>query len=256
MVELHVGKLLPDDAHNAQAIMLLFDDESTSTIKRIQEYWYSKINLYFAHVPLFLVRSKCDLRTSFNPTNGVLLKNSMHAMRYLECSAKQMNGVKYVFFEILSALKPGNPSKEPDDSNLIMSPTQAMAAVASKLGSSGPLLRQIMVNARECVMNPAAFPDVKQSEGKGTRVQAGKGDIARHQATKPSSESSQGQILDLSSLLPFNIFGTEPTPEVNNNNTVEKVAEETHGLEKKGRKSEEESKRNMDEETEKDKKQD
>lgn len=38
MVELHAGKLLPDDAHNAQAIMLLFDDESTPTIKRIQEY--------------------------------------------------------------------------------------------------------------------------------------------------------------------------------------------------------------------------
>ncbi|RCN45271.1 Ras family protein [Ancylostoma caninum] len=179
MVELHVGKLLPDDAHNAQAIMLLFDDESASTIKRIQEYWYSKINLYFSHVPLFLVRSKCDLRTrdedapptlptelqSFNPTNGVLLKNSMHAMRYLECSAKQMNGVKYVFFEILGALKPENSNKEPDDcsGNLTMSPTQALAAVVGRLGSSGPLLRQIMVNARECVLNPAAFPDIKQS---------------------------------------------------------------------------------------------
>ncbi|KAL6728504.1 hypothetical protein Aduo_010274 [Ancylostoma duodenale] len=227
MVELHVGKLLPDDAHNAQAIMLLFDDESTSTIKRIQEYWYSKINLYFSHVPLFLVRSKCDLRTSFNPTNGVLLKNSMHAMRYLECSAKQMNGVKYVFFEILGALKPENSNKEPDDCNLAMSPTQALAAVASRLGSSGPLLRQIMVNARECIMNPAAFPDVKQS---------------------------------LSSLLPFNIFGTEPTPEVNNNNTVKKVVQKTLDPEEKTRKDagkdEEDSKKEEDDEIAEDEEQD
>lgn len=31
-------------------------------------------------------------------------------------------------------------------------------------------------------------------------------------------------------MLPFNIFGTEPTPEVNNNNTVKKLADKIQGL--------------------------
>uniref|UniRef100_A0A158PA93 Retrotransposon Orf1 n=1 Tax=Angiostrongylus cantonensis TaxID=6313 RepID=A0A158PA93_ANGCA len=38
MVELHIGKLLPVDAHNAKAIMLLYDNESISTLKRMREY--------------------------------------------------------------------------------------------------------------------------------------------------------------------------------------------------------------------------
>ncbi|KAK6049459.1 hypothetical protein COOONC_13036, partial [Cooperia oncophora] len=38
MVELHVGRLLPPDATNAHAILLLFDDESAATLKRIKEY--------------------------------------------------------------------------------------------------------------------------------------------------------------------------------------------------------------------------
>ncbi|KAK6740504.1 hypothetical protein RB195_008768 [Necator americanus] len=201
MVELHANNLLPDDAHNARAIMLLFDDESPKTIMRIQKYWYSKINLYFSHVPLFLVRSKCDLRTSFNPANGVNLKNSVHAMRYLECSAKQMNGVKYVFLEILGAIKPEERTKEPDDCNLAMTPTQAMAAVACRVSSSGPMLRQMLVNARECLTNPAAFPDVKQS---------------------------------LDSYLPFNIFGSGPTPEESNKNNILKKLEENEKTAKEG----------------------
>ncbi|KAK5971439.1 hypothetical protein GCK32_015241, partial [Trichostrongylus colubriformis] len=139
--------------------------------------WYSKINLYFSHVPLFLVRTKCDLRKSFNPDLGERLKNSMHAVRYLECSAKQMNGVKYVFLETLAALKP-KPEKEPEDPEFMsLTPLEGVAAVISRLGSSGPLLNQVMVNARECLTNPAAFPEVKQS---------------------------------IDSYLPFSIFGTTP----------------------------------------------
>lgn len=183
MVELHAGRLLPPDASNAHAIMLLFDDESASSIKRIKEYWYSKINLYFSHVPLFLVRTKCDLMTSFNTEGGERLKNALHAMRYLECSAKQMNGVKFVFFETLSALK-RKPDKEPndDDFNISMSPLQGVAAVLSRLGSSGPLLKQVAVNVRECLTNPAAFPNVKES---------------------------------IDSYLPFSLFGTTPAPPSN-----------------------------------------
>uniref|UniRef100_A0A8L8Q6I3 NARG2_C domain-containing protein n=1 Tax=Heligmosomoides polygyrus TaxID=6339 RepID=A0A8L8Q6I3_HELPZ len=79
---------------------------------------------------------------SFNTEGGERLKNALHAMRYLECSAKQMNGVKFVFFETLSALK-RKPDKEPndDDFNISMSPLQGVAAVLSRLGSSGPLLK-------------------------------------------------------------------------------------------------------------------
>uniref|UniRef100_A0A0N4WUQ0 Apple domain-containing protein n=1 Tax=Haemonchus placei TaxID=6290 RepID=A0A0N4WUQ0_HAEPC len=131
MVELHIGRLLPPDAANAQAILLLFDDESPWALKRLKEYWYSKINLYFSHVPLFLVRTKCDLRKSFDPELGEKLKSSLHAMRYLECSAKQM---------------------------------------------------QVLVNVRECITNPAAFPEVKQT---------------------------------IDSYLPYRIFGTTPAVAAN-----------------------------------------
>ncbi|KHJ75317.1 hypothetical protein OESDEN_25067 [Oesophagostomum dentatum] len=87
----------------------------------------------------------------------------MHALKYLECSAKQMNGVKFVFLEVAAAVKPESHNKEPDDSSLTMTTSQVVMDVLSKIGSSGPLIRQIMVNLRECITNPAAFPDVKQS---------------------------------------------------------------------------------------------
>ncbi|XGW17472.1 hypothetical protein V3C99_002237 [Haemonchus contortus] len=175
MVELHIGRLLPPDAANAQAILLLFDDESPWALKRLKEYWYSKINLYFSHVPLFLVRTKCDLRKSFDPDLGEKLKNSLHAMRYLECSAKQMNGVRYVFVETHAALKL-KPEKQPPE------PEEGVAAIITRLGSSGPLLNQVLVNVRECITNPAAFPEVKQT---------------------------------IDSYLPYRIFGTTPAVAAN-----------------------------------------
>ncbi|KAK6047818.1 hypothetical protein COOONC_14677, partial [Cooperia oncophora] len=123
-----------------------------------------KINLFFSHVPLFLVRTKCDLRTAFDPDLGQRLKNSIHALRYLECSAKQMNGVKYVFLETLAALKLKPEKDEAEDPEFMsLTPLEGVAAVLSRLGSSGPLLNQIFVNARECLTNPAAFPEAKQS---------------------------------------------------------------------------------------------
>ncbi|CAJ0600102.1 unnamed protein product [Cylicocyclus nassatus] len=207
MVELHTDDLSSGDAHNAQAIMLLFDNEATTTLRRIQTFWYSKINLYFSQVPLFLVRSKCDLRTKVTPIYENMLKNSMHAMRYLECSAKQMNGVRYVFFEILGAVRATRRDQEQEYPNTEYTTSQAVGEVATRIISSGPLLRQVFVNARECLTNPAAFPDVKQS---------------------------------LSSLLPFNIFGTEPIPEVNNNNTVRRVTDSMLGMQKKTEKDDEE----------------
>ncbi|VDM78513.1 unnamed protein product [Strongylus vulgaris] len=112
-----------------------------------------------------------------------MLKNSMHAMKYLECSAKQMNGVKYVFFEILGAVKLEDRSREQENPNVEMTASQALSDVATKIASSGPLLR-------------------------------------------------------LSSLLPFNIFGTEPTPEVNNNNTVKKVTDAVNGPSEESKKDE------------------
>ncbi|KAK6025207.1 hypothetical protein OSTOST_08900, partial [Ostertagia ostertagi] len=102
MVELHIGRLLPPDATNAHAILLLFDDESPATLKRIIEY-------------------------TFDPDLGQRLKNSMHALRYLECSAKQMNGVKYVFLETLAALKL-KPEKETEDPEFMsLTPMEGVA---------------------------------------------------------------------------------------------------------------------------------
>uniref|UniRef100_A0A0N4YZG8 SCY1-like protein 2 n=1 Tax=Nippostrongylus brasiliensis TaxID=27835 RepID=A0A0N4YZG8_NIPBR len=121
--------------------------------------WYSKINLYFSHVPLFLVRTKCDLRT---------------------------NGIKYVFFETLAALKTKKETDPGVDLANSMTPLQGVAAVLSRLGSSGPLLKQIVVNVRECIANPAAFPDMKESDA-----------------------------LQIDSYLPFSLFGTTPTTAVN-----------------------------------------
>ncbi|CAJ0600027.1 unnamed protein product [Cylicocyclus nassatus] len=154
MVELHTDDLSSDDAHNAQAVMLLFDNEAMTILRRIQTF----------------------------------------------------NGVR-VFFEILGAVRAIHRDQEQENPNTEFTTPQAVGEVATRIISSGPLLRQVFVNARECLTNPAAFPDVKQS---------------------------------LSSLFPFNIFGTEPTLEVNNNNTVERVTDSMLGMQKKTGKDDEE----------------
>ncbi|KJH45184.1 GTP-binding domain protein [Dictyocaulus viviparus] len=151
MVELHFGKILPIDARNAQAILLLFDNESTSTLQRMKKHWYSKINLHFSHIPLFVVRSKCDLRTFKNPTIPDKVKNSMHALRYLECSAKEMNSVNTVFLEVHGALK---LKREAESKDVEIYPTMTTMQTVGV---------QAVINARECLTNPAAFRDIKET---------------------------------------------------------------------------------------------
>ncbi|KAJ1372086.1 hypothetical protein KIN20_034146 [Parelaphostrongylus tenuis] len=80
-----------------------------------------------------------------------------------------------------------------------MSPVETASAVFNRLGSSVPLLKQIVINARECLTNPAAFPDIKGS---------------------------------IDSYLPYSIFGS--TPNVRQNSTCKEEKQPAHEDESRG----------------------
>uniref|UniRef100_A0A1I7X8F5 Macro domain-containing protein n=1 Tax=Heterorhabditis bacteriophora TaxID=37862 RepID=A0A1I7X8F5_HETBA len=90
---------------------------------------------------------------------GSDLKQSIHAVNYFECSAKQMNGVKFIFLEVLSTIEKER-KKEAIRGDI---PAYSIGCTMGAVGNSGPLIKQAVVNLRECITNPAAFANYKRS---------------------------------------------------------------------------------------------
>jgi Ras family protein A len=90
---------------------MCFSIDSTDSLENINEKWYPEVKHFCPNVPIILVGNKKDLRNDerarhelakmrqelCKPEDGRLMAERISAFAYLECSAKNKDGVREVF---------------------------------------------------------------------------------------------------------------------------------------------------------------
>jgi small GTP-binding protein len=97
-------------------ILLCFSVICESSFQSVYEIWYKELLHYCPKTPIVLVGTKIDLRNDeeeikkavrmITYKEGKKLAKKIGALKYLECSAKTMEGVDAVFEEIGRAVLP------------------------------------------------------------------------------------------------------------------------------------------------------
>ncbi|KAJ8342305.1 hypothetical protein SKAU_G00322330 [Synaphobranchus kaupii] len=105
--------------------IICFSIASPPSYENVKHKWHPEVTHHCPSVPILLVGTKSDLRadpevlkklkeqnqTTVTHQQGAALARQIHAIRYLECSALQQDGVKEVFAEAMRAfLNPQPPA--------------------------------------------------------------------------------------------------------------------------------------------------
>ncbi|OPL20980.1 ras-related 1-like c3 botulinum toxin substrate, partial [Mytilus galloprovincialis] len=98
--------------------VLCYSVDNKASFQNIKSKWYPEVSHHCPDVPIVLVATKTDLRKkSIKSKNkskeisetvsiekGQALANEIKAVKYLECSARNMHGVKAVFDEVIKVV--------------------------------------------------------------------------------------------------------------------------------------------------------
>lgn len=105
--------------------VICFSIASPPSYENVRHKWHPEVCHHCPDVPILLVGTKKDLRAQpdtlrrlkeqgqapITPQQGQALAKQIHAVRYLECSALQQDGVKEVFAEAVRAVLNPTPIK-------------------------------------------------------------------------------------------------------------------------------------------------
>ncbi|XP_067014417.1 ras-like GTP-binding protein RhoL [Anabrus simplex] len=90
---------------NTDCFLLCYSVASRSSYENVVSKWYPEIRHHCPHIPVVLVATKIDLREedgdALTEADGRMLKKRIKAARYVECSAKNMQGIEEVFIEAI-----------------------------------------------------------------------------------------------------------------------------------------------------------
>lgn len=106
-------RLRPISYQRANVVLICFSIESPITLKNVKEKWWPEVNHFLPDVPFILVGNKLDLRSNnqtikalkewnLQPVSlqeGEKMAKQIGAHRYMECSAKNLFGVRNIFEE-------------------------------------------------------------------------------------------------------------------------------------------------------------
>ncbi|KAI9223265.1 Rho type small GTPase [Blastocladiella britannica] len=104
-------RLRPLSYPDSHVILICFATDSPDSLENVKEKWISEVLHFCAGLPILLVCCKRDLRTDervigelrrngqkpVSTEEGMAVADEIKAYKYLECSAKQNEGVKEVF---------------------------------------------------------------------------------------------------------------------------------------------------------------
>ncbi|KAJ8256471.1 hypothetical protein COCON_G00186230 [Conger conger] len=113
--------------------VICFSIASPPSYENVKHKWHPEVTHHCPNVPILLVGTKKDLRadpellkklkeqnqTSITQQQGVALARHIHAIKYLECSALNQDGIKEVFSEAVRAFLNPQPAstKSPSKEN-------------------------------------------------------------------------------------------------------------------------------------------
>ena len=100
-------RLRPLSYPSTDVFLVCFSLDTPESFENIKNKWYPEIQHHAPGVPFIIVGTKLDTRVEGRPGDfvstkmGELLKEELKAWRYLECSAKNQEGLKQVFDEAI-----------------------------------------------------------------------------------------------------------------------------------------------------------
>ncbi|CAC5388669.1 RAC1 [Mytilus coruscus] len=103
---------------NQDVFVLCYAVDIKASFQNIKSKWYPEVSHHCQDVPIVLVATKTDLRKksmksknkskqisdTVSSEKGQALANEIKAVKYLECSARTMHGVKAVFDEVIKVV--------------------------------------------------------------------------------------------------------------------------------------------------------
>jgi small GTP-binding protein len=92
-------RIRPLSYPDTDVILICFSVDSRISFANTKLKWEPEISTYLPNVPVILVGNKCDLESEKTVTveEGWKMADTINAVAYLECSAKNMFGIKKVF---------------------------------------------------------------------------------------------------------------------------------------------------------------
>ncbi|NXP76203.1 RHOF protein, partial [Ramphastos sulfuratus] len=110
-------RLRPLSYANANVVLICFDVTSPNSYENIQTKWYPEVNHFCKGVPVLLVGCKTDLRRDrevlekleegrqepISYQQAKAMARQVHAVSYLECSARYQENVGAIFAKACSA---------------------------------------------------------------------------------------------------------------------------------------------------------
>ncbi|XP_009982642.1 PREDICTED: rho-related GTP-binding protein RhoF-like [Tauraco erythrolophus] len=93
-------RLRPLSYSDANVVLICFDVTNPTSYSNILTKWYPEVNHFCKGIPVLLVGCKTDLRQD---REGEAMARHVHAMSYLECSARYQENIRDIFVEACSA---------------------------------------------------------------------------------------------------------------------------------------------------------
>ncbi|GAB0189694.1 rho-related GTP-binding protein RhoD [Grus japonensis] len=93
-------RLRPLSYSNTNVVLICFDVTSPNSYDNILTKWYPEVNHFCKGIPVLLVGCKTDLRQD---QEGEAMARQIHAVSYLECSARYQENIGDIFTAACSA---------------------------------------------------------------------------------------------------------------------------------------------------------
>lgn len=112
-------RLRPLSYTNTTCFLICFSIQSQDSYENVRSKWAPEVRHHRPNTPIILVGTKCDLRKvedpnepTIQPKDGHKMKKMIKAVEYLECSAKDNEGIEDIIHAAVRHSKPSGTRRQ------------------------------------------------------------------------------------------------------------------------------------------------